>query len=838
MNRLVVWAALMLLIFLPNHAQAEIILTVSMPDYQLQQLDDTFFDAFETAHPGVRVEGVGSSAEAFPPQPQMDFEGHLSGLETYVTLADVVAINWATMNPIATAGGYYLDLAPLVNTDSTFNPDQMMPAVWQSYQWDGGIWALPYAYNPILITYNPAAFDSAGLAYPTASWSLTDYLNAARTLTTYDENGSVAQPGLISFDRELLWRALVGQSFADDLSFPAAPRLALPELAPVLTEWAALESEGIIGYPTGMLNSRDVETTPPMWIADASNLAQYGGPASVARGSLLPGGVAGLRVEAFAVSAGTQHPELAYALARYMTENPLLINVLVGVFPANEALSFDDLAEENLSYTPTFAPEDQAVIDAALQNALPVSDLRYARYLDRALMQIQGGESAESALQAVEQTAREHLRMAQERRPMLVVSYETAPELPQGEIALSFGISLPISPLPNEDAWQQVAERFAANDPQVGYVDLENRNGASRLELSQDYDCYFTPSLSRNDFDVPQLLNLDPFLETDPNFDLNDFLPGALEQLQSEGRTWGLPMIILPTVLEYDKVAFEAAGVQATATWTPDMLVDTLHRLRTTHNITPFGSGLVLGAHVNMLIASFGGLPLDYRQSPPISDFPGSIDAIRAVLDLAKEGYINYERLGVYGGGLPSNPGGFIRPTNINWYDAQYRYEGNGMLLYPQGTAYNPMAFEIGAGYISANTAYPEACYRWLDTLSREPNLFNTLPARHSVRNMSAYAPEEAALYETFVTLLDDPNTVRFPMPYSDAKGFEALTMELWLHRAYDRYVLENADLESELALAQEYADAFMACAAGVDPAGDLECAVQVDPTLREVFGM
>jgi hypothetical protein len=76
---------------------------------------------------------------------------------------------------------------------------------------------------------------------------------------------------------------------------------------------------------------------------------------------------------------------------------------------------------------------------------------------------------------------------------------------------------------------------------------------------------------------------------------------------------------------------------------------------------------------------------------------------------------------------------------------------------------------------------------------------------------------------------------------YVDYKGF---FIERWLFRAFDRYVLENADLESELALSQQRAEEFVACADTLpaldvaDPGsyytGLQQCVKDIDPTLLQ----
>ena len=43
----------------------------------------------------------------------------------------------------------------------------------------------------------PDAFDRAGMAYPSESWTLEDYFFAAEQLTEYDATGAVSVPGTV-----------------------------------------------------------------------------------------------------------------------------------------------------------------------------------------------------------------------------------------------------------------------------------------------------------------------------------------------------------------------------------------------------------------------------------------------------------------------------------------------------------------------------------------------------------------------------------------------------------------------------------------------------------------
>ena len=105
-----------------------------------------------------------------------------------------------------------------------------------------------------------------------------------------------------------------------------------------------------------------------------------------------------------------------------------------------------------------------------------------------------------------------------------------------------------------------------------------------------------------------------------------------------------------------------------------------------------------------------------------------TVDAIYQVLDLAKEGYIDYSELS-FGGG----PGGAFNLSasgesgeSIWTEDTGGLGRGIGRMLgggrgsgveiasqitnYPVGNAYTPVSYGIGTAYVSAEAENPQAC--------------------------------------------------------------------------------------------------------------------------------
>lgn len=275
-------------------------------------------------------------------------------------------------------------------------------------------------------------------------------------------------------------------------------------------------------------------------------------------------------------------------------------------------------------------------------------------------------------------------------------------------------------------------------------------------------------------------------------------------------------------------------------------------------------------SYILMLIAAYGGLPMDYATTPPSMNFtdPATIEAIRQVLDLAKDGYIDYEPLATLGGGFFGGSAEYLiyndtlnqlsfrlNSTAEETEDSSHAY---GLTTFPTGTQYTPVAYDIGTAYISATSQNPEACYRWISKIAQNPDLFGAMPARRSQINDPNAATLQGEDLSAFYGIIDHqlqaPNQVEFPSPLgsADASAVGSFIIQIWMNRAFDRYVLEDGNLDLELADAQMFAQAFSDCIALIpayDPASMtsisdqiayfrqyLECATKIDPSLASFF--
>jgi hypothetical protein len=221
---------------------------------------------------------------------------------------------------------------------------------------------------------------------------------------------------------------------------------------------------------------------------------------------------------------------------------------------------------------------------------------------------------------------------------------------------------------------------------------------------------------------------------------------------------------------------------------------------------------------------------------------------MKNVLDLAREGVIDYQRQ--YSGStvLWPNSTAPIRPVNFG--SNTYRHTitaGDDWVSFPEGSRYIPVSYEIGTMYISSTTLYPEACYRWMRKLSQNPHLFFGLPAyRSRIDGIDPAVTSGIAFMQNYVKLLEAENVIFFPPIPPFSHEFE----QIWLYTAFDRYVLEDGDLEAELQIAEGMVRDLRACLDPIPPLADrtseeinrfysaqARCIVGVDPSFSDRVG-
>lgn len=172
-------------------------------------------DDFQLAHPAIKVKVDVS-----------DWDSYWNKLKTLYaggTPPDVFAMD-GPLYPDWAGRGVLLNLQPYIDKSPGLL-DGMYPNTLETYRRPDGFFGLPRDLQPIVLFYNKDMFDAAGVAYPTANWTLSDLRDAAKKLTK-DTNGDgkIDQWGFSPdlWDMELFWSEAIwgygGTILSDDYS--------------------------------------------------------------------------------------------------------------------------------------------------------------------------------------------------------------------------------------------------------------------------------------------------------------------------------------------------------------------------------------------------------------------------------------------------------------------------------------------------------------------------------------------------------------------------------------------------------------------------------------------
>jgi multiple sugar transport system substrate-binding protein len=166
-------------------------------------------DAFRAKNPSITVKVTMSDWDNYWKKLLTSFAGN--------NAPDVFLMD-GPLYPDYQTRGVLLDLTPLINRDG-FDTGQLADlAVKDFVAPDGHLYGLPRDLNTIALFYNKKMFDTAGIAYPDASWDWNKLVEVATKLTI--TSGGMPQWGFYTetSDMENYWSSLVWQAGGDILS--------------------------------------------------------------------------------------------------------------------------------------------------------------------------------------------------------------------------------------------------------------------------------------------------------------------------------------------------------------------------------------------------------------------------------------------------------------------------------------------------------------------------------------------------------------------------------------------------------------------------------------------
>ena len=827
------------------------IITFAVSDHDRGIYEDVV-ESFAEIHPHIKVELV-SIDELLPMdvdvvEPDNLFEDPF--LMRLVQNADV--INWPMQSGFV-QDGMLLDLAPLLAADSSMDVSDFYPGTLEQYQSKGSTWALPLNANHMLIYYDKDLFDAAGVAYPEVGWSWDDFLTTAQALTLR-EGEEVVQWGFYPqfMTHSALVQVKAGPIFNTDDSPPTA-RLQDPAVIAAY-QWLVdlYTTYEVVPYvpssaddsayhqlsnlmETGKIGMWPEYLAAYTWRAQDRNLGVV--PFPVSNENEFSSPLAPLWGNVLAISAGTAHPQAAWAWVAFLSQqfgneltfhsydNEIQLPARQSVTEASgiwEALDEEMVAAVQYAAAHGFAPQ-----------ALPVgSDAMYR--IVRTVIEEQRdiGEVMAEAQQAFDMESEMFAEYEIEVVSDFVVAEPPSAQLEAGEVVVRFVVVNG-----DTDLYRQLAEDFHDLHPDI-VVMVEEPNYASGgltvAALVGDADVFQWWSALHTEADLAVVLPLQPLLSADPELAEVDFYPAVLDRFRNDGQVTGLPAEIQVPFLNYNKRLFDAAGVAYPQPgWTMDDFLQTAVSLtHQSEDKTVYGYVADLFEQSELLL--FLGLQdinlIEEGVDLPQANFtdPEVVSALRWYTDLTTE----YAVKPHFSATAAANR---ERHTLLNndraalWKADLYQeiyYDENstqlsdeerahiGVVPYPVGPE-GATTFETVTGYyISADTDVRQAAWEWLKYLTaQEAASQYGLPARIAVAESEAFGQrvgvERAAILQN-VVVNSGQGSQFFDLYFPN--NSMSLAVGIGLNLAYEDVLSGQVTVEQALQTAQDKTNIYRQC--------------------------
>lgn len=800
---------------------------------------------FEADNPGISVQLVSLD--------EITEQGSLEGWsdDSWQRLAAAADTAVFSLYPGATGRGLLRDLSELINADPDFHPEDFYPNTLESFQRNGGIWALPVGVNLHLVYYDKDAFDAAAVFYPTPGWMWDDFLTKAKALTEREGErvtryGCYWGPGLAQ--AYLLDHA---GPLLDEHVDPPLPRLDRPEVAQAAQWYIDLvELHQVTPYfpPDQKYIERmqflHGKKKAAMWSDSSASMHNWEQFHNL---GLAPYPSDGRDTNYFStrgymMSAGTLHPQESWRWLRFLTRQPPPGSG--DLIPPRRSVA------EEIGYWDGLDPEVAQIYRYALEHSqIPIGRTRVVldAFSEAIHTVLQGEKGLETALAEAQMRANERLGARIESEKITPIPVTTPrPEQPTGSTIVTFAPFVGYGDF-KVDAFRELAEEFNRAHPDVKVEIRPAAMGAQPsgiAEAAEQVDCFAWFPILKSADERAAILALDSFIDADPTFDLDDFYRQFLAQFRQKGRLWGLPAEGWPRLMYYNKALFDAAGVAyPTLDWTLDDFLVKAKALTQGEGDTKQYGFVPEQSEVNDLTwftYQQGGRLIDESVDPVgfLYDAPATVAAVRRYVDLSR---IHGVKPALQGVPMTGPGSGWERSMPIRdgraamWsgygkispHDPWAELE-TGVAPLPQGK--RNVVFTTVLGYfISAETDVPGACWEWLVFLSKQASPVQGMPARRSLAESAAFrqqvGEEVAAAY--LAAVQGDSSLSAGLGPWASVPTF-------WFAQAYDAIVREDVDAEVALAEVQTKAEAYRTCIATHGRFDDEEtwkkCAIQVDP--------
>lgn len=182
-------------------------------------------DAFRAKHSDIEIELRHVASQG-------DYQKQLVTAFSAGAQPDVMLLNHRRVAQFAVQDGLE-PVGAYLEKSKSLNAADLYPQALDAFEWNSQTWCIPQNISSLVVYYNRALFDAAGIPQPIDGWSWDDFLQAARALTRdLDGDGKTDQYGLgldVGLMRlaPFIWQS--GGDLVDDAANPAQLALDTPE---------------------------------------------------------------------------------------------------------------------------------------------------------------------------------------------------------------------------------------------------------------------------------------------------------------------------------------------------------------------------------------------------------------------------------------------------------------------------------------------------------------------------------------------------------------------------------------------------------------------------------
>ena len=843
----------------------EVVITFSNDEYAYSMFKP-LMETFHEENPSITVQYVPLTAEDYNTPKTVE-----DRLLMLAESADTTLTNIRT----AEMGGYFLDLQPLIDADSTFDQADFQPETLSAMEdTQGRVLGLPMTLFMRGIFYDKAAFDAANLSYPQPGWTWDDFHRAIAVLTQNQagearfgyadrSSASILQP-LIGHSLEINDGEINAEILADELDW----------YVQMAWEEQLLGLKSTDDYWNGLLR---YGTPPVMWYGSLYEFALglgMGEPDVINLVDLFTESAYGFApfpidadgenvnttpVSALSgvISAGSEHPAESWQWLKYLSEHWLVSDTSY-VSDQLNIPARQSVAAEN-DFWVNYPTEVQEAMQYGLEHAWFSSLYTKAESAVMGAVRDTTEGRATDLQSALEEAETEQASWVQDVMdyPEIIVATPQPTEDPSlGAVKINFYYE-------GWTAGEKTAIKLLVydfNQEYMGKIIVEASNSQRESgswgffeTMSTDYDCYLSQVMTEYAAQSDDVLDLTAFLEAEDSTFQQDFNQSLLNASRYKEVLYSLPLSIQPGLIVYNADLLAEHGLESPSIdWTFDEFIELITAVTSTSGTEQTAGLLHSSNSVSFFKMFLAGRNTQWRDTsgeyPVITiNTPEMADTLLWFNELDGSGVFfkgssDEDWWSSISSAVNSGEVGFWS-TRAGEEEREFFYSKPsfevGIAPLPSTPLPNgPYEFSYVLGfYISSETENPQACWELAKYLSEHTEVLNGVPSRISIANSPAWEAqvgvEKAEIYRIaaesqLAEIEEDSINSYFWVPISG-----------WIAHA-NANIGNGNNPEQELALAQQYADAYLECMALVD-ISDLTieelyaavrvCEVQVDPS-------